>query len=307
MKTTKRFIAALTAIVSVMAIAPMSAFADDTVINQDSTGKTGGMVVSYSKSPVSPAYTITIPASVDLNSTTRTATIKAEGVYLDTTKHSKINVTLDSASNTISGSKFHAKNTAGDSTATYSISKGETAVAVGDTVAEFTTGDGTATLTFSEPTGATYAGTHTETLTFGIAVENAVVTPKTYPSLKTGDILHVGDIVTSADSQSGYSFRDYGASFPKNYSFKLVRADISISGVSYAKVTESDTGAYYIFLDLSENEGSRHRNFSLSNVETQEELDDRTGKVIFKATETSDGLEVTVENGNKISFSVHEP
>ena len=138
------------------------------------------------------------------------------------------------------------------------------------------------------------AGTYQDVVTFTASVENAVVTPKTYPSLKTGDILHVGDIVTSADSNSGYSF-------------KLVRADISISGVSYAKVTESDTGAYYIFLDLSENEGSRHRNFSLSNVETQEELDDRTGKVIFKATETSDGLEVTVENGNKISFSVHEP
>ena len=151
------------------------------------------------------------------------------------------------------------------------------------------------------------AGTYQDVVTFTASVENAVVTPKTYPSLKTGDILHVGDIVTSADSQSGYSFRDYGASFPKNYSFKLVRADISISGVSYAKVTESDTGAYYIFLDLSENEGSRYRNFCLSNVETQEELDDRTGKVIFKATETSDGLEVTVENGNKISFSVHEP
>ena len=96
------------------------------------------------------------------------------------------------------------------------------------------------------------AGTYQDVVTFTASVENAVVTPKTYPSLKTGDILHVGDIVTSADSQSGYSFRDYGASFPKNYSFKLVRADISISGVSYAKVTESDTGAYYIFLDLSE-------------------------------------------------------
>ena len=135
--------------------------------------------------------------------------------------------------------------------------------------------------------------------------ENEIVVGTTKPMGITGDILHVGDIVTSADSQSGYSFRDYGASFPKNYSFKLVRADISISGVSYAKVTESDTGAYYIFLDLSANEGSRYRNFCLSNVETQEELDKRTGKVIFKATETSDGLEVTVEDERKISFSVH--
>ena len=144
------------------------------------------------------------------------------------------------------------------------------------------------------------AGTYQDVVTFTASVVNAVVTPKTYPSLKTGDILHVGDIVTSADSTSGYR-----GSFPKNKSFKLVRADIFISGSDYASVTESDTGAYYVFLDLSAT--GTYRNFGLYNVETQEQLDYRTGKVIFKATETSDGLEVTVENGNKISFSVHEP
>ena len=90
------------AIASVMAVAPMSAFAEDTVINQNSTSKSGGMVVSYTKSQVSPTFTITIPATVDLNSTTRTATITAEDVYLDTTQHKQINVTLDSASNTSS-------------------------------------------------------------------------------------------------------------------------------------------------------------------------------------------------------------
>ena len=69
MKTMKRFLAGMVAVASVMAIAPMSAFAD-TEIKQDSTNKTGGMVVSYLKSAVSPTYTITIPATVDLNAET---------------------------------------------------------------------------------------------------------------------------------------------------------------------------------------------------------------------------------------------
>ncbi|MBQ6498854.1 MAG: hypothetical protein IJI48_03030, partial [Ruminococcus sp.] len=86
-----------------------------------------------------------------------------------------IKVTLTQASNTASGSSFSAKNDKGDSTATYTISKGETAVAVGDTVAEFTE-NGEQSLTFSKAEGATYAGTHTETLTFNIAVEDAVKT-----------------------------------------------------------------------------------------------------------------------------------
>ena len=176
MKTMKRFLAAMIAIASVMAVAPMSAFAEDTVINQNSTSKSGGMVVRYTKSQVSPTFTITIPATVDLNSTTRTATITAENVYLDTTQHKQINVTLDSADYVNTGdTTFKAKNANLDSVVTYTIGKGTatTGIAVGDTVAEFTE-DGTATLSFSEPTGATYAGVHTETLTFGISVEDAV-------------------------------------------------------------------------------------------------------------------------------------
>jgi len=177
MKTMKRFLAGMVAVASVMAIAPMSAFAtDDTKIEQDSTNKTGGMVVRYLKSAVSPTYTITIPATVDLNAETPTATIKAEDVYLDITKHKQINVTLDSAQYVETGaSEFIAKTTDGNSQVTYTIGKGTatTGVKVGDTVAEFTA-DGSQVLSFSAPTGATYAGAHTETLTFGISVENAI-------------------------------------------------------------------------------------------------------------------------------------
>lgn len=174
MKTMKSFLAGMVAVASVMAIAPMSAFAD-TEIKQDSTSKTGGMVVSYLKSAVSPTFTITIPATANLNAETPKATIKAEDVYLDTTKHKQINVTLDSAQYVNKGdSTFIAKTADGNSQVTYTIGKGEatTGVKVGDTVAEFTADD-SVILNFSAPTGATYAGTHTETLTFGISVESA--------------------------------------------------------------------------------------------------------------------------------------
>lgn len=195
MKTMKRFLAGMVAVASVMAIAPMSAFAD-TEIKQDSTNKTGGMVVSYLKSAVSPTFTITIPATANLNAETPTATIKAEDVYLDTTKHKQINVTLDSAQYVNTGdSTFIAKTADGSSQVTYTIGKGTatTGIKVGDTVAEFTE-NGSQVLSFSAPTGATYAGTHTETLTFGISVESAetIVDLSTLTAdyeAKSGDIL----------------------------------------------------------------------------------------------------------------------
>ena len=166
MKNMKRFLAAAMAITSVMAIAPMSAFAEN---------ETGGTTNVKFNAVIEPAYTITIPASVDLNAETPTATIKAENVYLDTTKHKQINVTLDSAQYVNTGdSTFIAKTADGNSQVTYTIGKGEatTGVKVGDTVAEFKA-DGDQVLSFSEPTGATYAGTHTEMLTFGISVEDS--------------------------------------------------------------------------------------------------------------------------------------
>ena len=167
MKHTKRLLAAVMALTMVSAIAPMSAFAD-TEIKQDSTDKTGTMTATYD---VTAKYTVTIPAGVTLDSTNAVSkNIEASDVMLESGK--KIKVTLNSADHTTSGATFHAQTDKGDSTATYTISKGETAVAVGDVVAEFTE-NGEQSLTFSKAEGATYAGTHTETLTFGIAVESA--------------------------------------------------------------------------------------------------------------------------------------
>ena len=148
----------------------------------------GPTIVSYN---VAPTYTVTIPAGVTLDSTNAVSkSIEASDVMLESGQ--KIKVTLTEASNTESGSTFHAKNGSGDSTATYTISKGETAVAVGDVVAEFPT-DGTQALTFSKAEGATYAGTHTENLVFGIAVEDAGLQIEAFDDIgnPTGEMISV--------------------------------------------------------------------------------------------------------------------
>ena len=169
--TMKKLISGISALLTAaMLIAPMSAFAD-TEIKQNSTTKSGTMTATYD---VSAKYTVTIPAGVTLSSTDAVpASIEASDVMLESGQ--KIKVSLTQASNTTSGATFHAKNDKGDSIATYTISKGETAVAVGDVVAEFTE-NGEQSLTFSKAEGATHAGTHTETLTFGIAVEKTMKT-----------------------------------------------------------------------------------------------------------------------------------
>ncbi len=173
MKNTRRFISAVMALSMLSAIAPMSALAADAdriTIDQNSTEKKGTMTATYD---VQAKYTVTIPAGVTLDSTNAVSkNIEASDVVLESGQ--KIKVTLTGASNTAEGSSFSAKNDKGDSTATYTIGKGEatSGISVGDAVAEFTE-DGTQALTFSKAEGATYAGTHTETLTFGIAVESA--------------------------------------------------------------------------------------------------------------------------------------
>lgn len=177
MKTMKRFLAAAMAVTSVMAIAPMSAFAEN-----ETSGTT---TVTFNASPM---FTITIPASVNLNAASPTATIKAENV----SESKKINVTLDSADYVNTGdSTFIAKTADGNSQVTYTIGKGEatTGVKVGDTVAEFTE-DSNQVLSFSTPTGATYAGTHTEVLTFGVSVESEA---DKYLNAAIGDVVGFGN------------------------------------------------------------------------------------------------------------------
>ena len=190
MKNSRRFISAVMALSMLSAIAPMSAFAADAdriTIDQNSTEKKGTMTATYD---VQAKYTVTIPAGVTLDSTNAVSkNIEASDVVLESGQ--KITVKLTGASNTAEGSSFSAKNDKGDSTATYTIGKGEatSGIAVGDFVAEFKS-EGTQALTFSKAEGATYAGTHTETLTFGIEVEKASNNP--YAANNVGDTVTFG-------------------------------------------------------------------------------------------------------------------
>ena len=142
------------------------------------TGTAKSAAFTVAAAATDPAYTITIPATVDLKSTDPVE-ITASGVTLN--EGQKIVVTLDSASNTASGSEFSVKDKSGESTVNYTIKAGDTDVAVGDTVAEFETktGEQSATLTFTKDADSTptFAGKHTETLTFGVSLEDAVTAP----------------------------------------------------------------------------------------------------------------------------------
>ena len=136
MKHTKKLLAAVMAVTMVSALAPMSAFAEDTEIKENTATQAGTMTAIYE---VSAKYTVTIPAGVTLSDTeTVTKDITAENVLLESGK--VITVKLTSGTNTTSGSTFSAKNEAGTSTASYTISAGGSAISVGGTVATFNTG-----------------------------------------------------------------------------------------------------------------------------------------------------------------------
>ena len=173
MKNARKLVAAAMALAMTAALAPVNAFA--VTIEQNTESKTGALVA---KLTVQPSYTVTIPGDVTLSTTAdKTAEFKAENVMLENGQ--KIQVKLEKASNTTSGSEFHAMTSGSNpSTATYTISKDSAPVSVGDVIAEFTNTSAekptqTQTITFSKASGNFYAGEHTETLTFVISVKEA--------------------------------------------------------------------------------------------------------------------------------------
>lgn len=140
-----------------------------------------------------PTYSVTIPATVNLADSNPVATIKAEGVSIDTTRYTPISVKLAQASNTIKGSTFHLREAKTNDTLSYNIRKNRRNVSVGDTVARFTS-DGETTLNFTKPEAADYAGSYTENLTFDISVSpNSNYVPVTSVSINSApSTLNVG-------------------------------------------------------------------------------------------------------------------
>ena len=179
MKTTRRFIAGLSAMTMAAAMA-MSVSATEVKpiggnpYNADPNNAAPEATVTYN---VDPSYTVTIPTKVTLsdeNDVKLENAVAASDVRLE--KGDKIVVSLDK------DNTFEVKN--GDETITYAVYKGTTTdaankLAAESVVAEFSE-NGSETLTFAKinKDDVKYAGTYTGTLTFGISVESAKAAAK---------------------------------------------------------------------------------------------------------------------------------
>ena len=172
----KKVINTISALAMVMAIAPMSAFADTTIIQTDTLPKTADSSVEFS---VDPTYTVTIPAKVMLEDNgegiyTNSGTLKAEGVKLAEGK--EIIVSLTSAS------KFNMQTSA---TAEYKLpytAEGAfgklTDKEAGGIVAKFATSTTVQNtpVTFTTDETPKYAGTYTDPVVFTIEVGDITTT-----------------------------------------------------------------------------------------------------------------------------------
>ena len=109
------------------------------------------------------AYTVTIPATVELgNAANATAIISAENVTLPTDKTLKVTVN-GPVTATLVGTT--------DVTAQYTIQKDGTALKSGDSVLTAKNGESPKIpLTFVKPDNAPYAGSYTGTVTFEVSV-----------------------------------------------------------------------------------------------------------------------------------------
>lgn len=141
-----------------------TAFADDTQIKPSTTPPTGQTTVNYT---VAPSYTVTIPASVTLDSTTKKskATVKAENV---TVPHGKaVKVALTNANG------FKVKSAEG-AELTYKVTKGGQPVTESGVVlsvaSDAANKQGEAALVFEITDDIVYSGNYTGTVTFTVSV-----------------------------------------------------------------------------------------------------------------------------------------
>ena len=172
----KKIISGISALAMVMAIAPMSAFADTTIKQTDTLPKTADSSVEFS---VDPTYTVTIPAKVTLEDNgegiyTNSGTLKAEDVKLAEGKEIVVSLT--------SASKFNMQTSA---TSEYKLpytAEGAfgklTDKENGGIVAKFATSTTVQNtpVTFTTDETPKYAGTYTDPVVFTIEVGDITTT-----------------------------------------------------------------------------------------------------------------------------------
>ena len=173
----KKIISGISALAMVMALAPMSAFADTTITEADTLPKTADSSVEFT---VAPAFTVTIPAKVTLEKGeddiySNSGTIKAENVFLNEGKEIVVSLT--------SASKFNMQTSA---TSEYKLpytAEGAfgklTDKEAGGIVAKFATSTTVQNtpVTFTTDETPKYAGTYTDPVVFTIEVGDVVTAP----------------------------------------------------------------------------------------------------------------------------------
>jgi len=115
---------------------------------------------------VTPAYTVTIPATVELG---KSETISAENVVLEKGKQLEITIT-----DTSEDDNTFKLRTEENSVVEYTIENNDTTIAVGDavlTVNPETAANSSTTLNFTTPKNIIYAGEYTGTITFTMLIK----------------------------------------------------------------------------------------------------------------------------------------
>lgn len=170
----KKFTAFLLTLVLAFSLS-VAAFAEDTTINQNTTDPVGTTKLTYD---VKPAYTVTIPATVTLGSTSGTAnaTVSAENVKIAANEQLVVKITGTSGVN----NAFTVTTNEGASL-TYTVNSNNTIVNVDEAVLTFAPSfdeekdevvdSDEAKLTFALTESAVYAGTYTGTVTFTVSVD----------------------------------------------------------------------------------------------------------------------------------------
>lgn len=154
----KKLLSFTLALVMMLSVS-VTAFAG--TVDQDSIDQTGNTSITYN---VAPAYTVTIPATVELGGT---ATVKVENTMLK--KGDEVTVKLTGTSEADDAFKV---TTAQGAELTYTVKDGDTVINVGDTVISCASQvNDTADLLFTAPASVQYAGDYTGTVTFTVSVE----------------------------------------------------------------------------------------------------------------------------------------
>ncbi|MGN0470154.1 MAG: hypothetical protein ACI4GV_04500 [Acutalibacteraceae bacterium] len=176
----KKFIA-ISLVSALTLAASATVFATNTPQNVEITFETSGSGTMNIVYNVDPAYTVTIPDRITLDTATSATTpavneleISASNVVVS--KGKQVVVRLTDTTKTSDGkSKPFAVKTAEGAEITYTVKNGSTDVKVGDTVLTVnpeTVSSGSTTLKFIAPDDVTYAGTYSGTVTFTVLLEN---------------------------------------------------------------------------------------------------------------------------------------